>query len=93
MVHAQRTANVVHHLNPVPYRASFFREKLHLDQNEKLCMYGTVHILAVDGYSGKIIIGIYYHTQKESYCNIQIFVSPSPPNSWHLATNKNGPWN
>ena len=55
MAHAQRTANVVHHLNPVPYRASFFGEKLHLDQNEKLCMYGIVHILAVDGYSRKIV--------------------------------------
>ena len=55
MAHAQRTANVVHHLNPVPYRGSFFGEKLHLDQNEKLCMYGIVHILAVDGYSRKIV--------------------------------------
>lgn len=29
--------------------------KLHLDQNEKLNMYGVTHILAIDGYSKKIV--------------------------------------
>lgn len=29
--------------------------KLHLDQNEKLVMFGVTHVLAVDGYSSKII--------------------------------------
>lgn len=29
--------------------------KLHLDQNEKLVMFGVMHVLAVDGYSSKII--------------------------------------
>ena len=53
--HAQRVANIVHHINPVPYRATFFGEKLHFDQNEKLNMYGVVHVLAVDGYSRKIV--------------------------------------
>ena len=42
-------------VNPVPYRADFFGEKLHLDQNEELVMYGVVHVLAIDGYSRKLV--------------------------------------
>ena len=38
-------------LNRVPYRADHFGQKLHLDQNEKVAMYGVTHALAVDGYS------------------------------------------
>ncbi len=29
--------------------------KLHLDQNEKLGMFGVTHVLAVDGYSSKTV--------------------------------------
>lgn len=29
--------------------------ELHLDQNEKPGMFGVVHVLAVDGYSSKIV--------------------------------------
>lgn len=29
--------------------------KLHLDQNEKLAMFGVTHILAIDGLSKKIV--------------------------------------
>ena len=43
------------HLNPVPYHASYFGQKLHIDQNEKLVMFGVTHICATDGYSGKIV--------------------------------------
>ena len=42
-------------LNPVPYRAAYFGEKLHIDQNEKIIMYGVTHVCAVDGFSGKIV--------------------------------------
>ena len=42
-------------MNPVPYRARFYGEKIHLDQNEKLVMYGIVHVVAVDGYSRKVV--------------------------------------
>ena len=38
--------------NPVPYSAKYFG---HIDQNEKLCMFGVTHIMAVDGFSGKIV--------------------------------------
>ena len=40
--------------NPVPY-AKYFGHKVHLDQNEKLCMFGVTRVLAVDGFSGKIV--------------------------------------
>ena len=43
------------HINPRPYVAHFFGHKLHVDQNEKIVMFGVVHILAIDGYSGKIV--------------------------------------
>ena len=42
-------------LNPRPYRATYFGEKLHIDQNEKLVMFGVTHVCAIDGYSGKIV--------------------------------------
>ncbi|KAL1277198.1 hypothetical protein QQF64_023871 [Cirrhinus molitorella] len=42
-------------LNPVPYHAEDMGHKLHLDQNEKLGMFGVTHVLAVDGYSSKIV--------------------------------------
>ena len=49
--HYHRTLTTQRHINPAPYRASYFGEKLHFDQNEKLNMYGVVHILAIDGFS------------------------------------------
>lgn len=42
-------------LNPVPYQADYFGHKLHVDQNEKLVMFGVTHICGIDGYSGKIV--------------------------------------
>jgi hypothetical protein len=33
----------------------YFGRKLHLDQNEKLVMFGMTHVIAVDGYSGKVV--------------------------------------
>lgn len=42
-------------MNPIPYISKYFGHKLHIDQNEKISMFGVTHILAVDGYSGKIM--------------------------------------
>ena len=42
-------------LNPVPYQALYYGEKLHVDQNEKLVHFGVTHVLAVDGFSRKIV--------------------------------------
>ena len=41
--------------NPISYSADYFGEKVHIDQNEKLVMFGVTHVCAVDGYSGKIV--------------------------------------
>ncbi|XP_029939783.1 uncharacterized protein LOC115382217 isoform X2 [Salarias fasciatus] len=42
-------------LNPVPYHAECMGHKLHLDQNEKLGMFGATHVVAVDGFSSNIV--------------------------------------
>uniref|UniRef100_A0A1A8SPT9 Uncharacterized protein n=1 Tax=Nothobranchius rachovii TaxID=451742 RepID=A0A1A8SPT9_9TELE len=39
----------------LPYHVEYMGHKLHLDQNEKLVMFGVTHVLAVDGYSSKIV--------------------------------------
>ena len=40
--------------NPKVYKADYFEHKLHLDQSEKLVMYGVTHVVASDGYFGMI---------------------------------------
>lgn len=42
-------------LNPTPYYAGYMGHKLHIDQNEKLCMFGVTHVMAVDGYSKRVV--------------------------------------
>lgn len=49
------TQRSVHSTHPVVYTARYFGEKVHIDQNEKLILFGVTHICAVDGYSGKIV--------------------------------------
>ena len=53
--HERRRHSIVDTTNPVRYHASGFGHKLHLDQNEKLVMFGVTHVLGVDGYSGMIV--------------------------------------
>ena len=53
--HSRRMSNTHKQTNPIPYRADYFGQKVHIDQNEKLVMFGVTHICAVDGYSGKIV--------------------------------------
>ena len=53
--HYRRQNTVMRLVNPIPYTAAYFGEKLHIDQNEKLIMYGATHVCAVDGFSGKIV--------------------------------------
>jgi len=42
-------------LNPFPHTADCFGHKVHVDQNEKLVMYGVTHVCARDGFSGKVV--------------------------------------
>ncbi len=53
--YASRRHNTNRLLNPLTYRAHHFGEKLHLDQNEKCAMFGVTHVLAIDGFSRKIV--------------------------------------
>lgn len=53
--HSQRMDTATRSLNPIPYSADYFGHKLHVDQNEKLVMYGVTHVCAIDGYSSKIV--------------------------------------
>lgn len=53
--YAARRTNAVNRLNPGRYSANYFGHKLHLDQNEKLCAFGVTHVIARDGFSGKIV--------------------------------------
>ena len=50
-----RCVDIYRVLNPAPYRVSYYGEKLHLDQNEKIMMHDVTHVLAVDGYSRKVV--------------------------------------
>ena len=52
--HAHRN-RAIQRLNPIPYYASHFGHKLHVDQNKKLVMYGVTHICAVDSFTGKVV--------------------------------------
>ena len=40
--------------NTVPYQAAYSGHKLHMDQNEKLAMFGVTHVVAIDGFSSCI---------------------------------------
>ena len=42
-------------LNLKCYNADDFGHKIHMDQNEKLKMFGVTHVMARDGYSGMIV--------------------------------------
>ena len=42
-------------MNLIPYRVTAHGEKLHLDKNEKVVMYGMTHVVAIDGYSRKLV--------------------------------------
>ena len=55
--HARRQTDTARQINPIPYRADYFGHKLHVDQNEKLEMYGVVHVVAIDGHSRFITSG------------------------------------
>ncbi len=39
----------------MPYHAEYMGHKLHLDQNEKMVMFGVTHVVAIDGFSSQIV--------------------------------------
>ena len=50
--------NTIDRDNPIIYDALYFGKILHLDQNEKLGMFGVTYVTALDIYSGKIVAGV-----------------------------------
>ena len=52
---SERHFKAARNLNPKPYHSDYFGQKLHVDQIEKLVMYGTTHVIARDGYSGMVL--------------------------------------
>ena len=53
--HGQRQRGTERLRNPVPYFTEYAGHKLHMDQNEKFAEFGLTHVMATDGYSGKIV--------------------------------------
>ena len=53
--HLLRQTGHIDRTNPCLYRSEYFGQKVHIDQNEKLVMYGVTYVLARDGFSGKIV--------------------------------------
>ncbi len=51
LYHQQRLWGAERQTNPLPYSAEYYGHKLHIDQNEKLVMYGVTHVCCIDGYS------------------------------------------
>ena len=49
--HERRQSNTVRMISPIPYRANYFGQKLHINQNKKLVMYRVTHVVAKDGHS------------------------------------------
>ena len=56
-------------LNPKCYNADYFGHKVHIDQNEKLKMFGVTHAMARDGYSGLIVAFFTMHVKN----NLKIY--------------------
>ena len=42
-------------LNPKVYSTKYIGDKIHYDQDEKLGIFGFVHVCASDGFSSKIV--------------------------------------
>lgn len=53
--HERRTTRTERQTNPIPYSSKYFGNKVHIDQNEKLVLFGVTHVCAVDGYSGMVV--------------------------------------
>ena len=56
--HQRRQTNTTRLTNPIPYKADYFGLKLHIDQNEKLVMYGVTHVTTINGHSRFVFCGV-----------------------------------
>ena len=94
--HHQRCTSTAKLLNPIPYSADYFGHKIHIDQNEKLVMYGVTHVCARDGFSGKVVgfvtmpvknnVEIYTHLFRYSEIYITVRTCVTRRISWFIYT-------
>ena len=56
--HQRRQTNIARLTNPIPYKANYFGLKLHIDQNQKLVMYGVTHVTVIHGHSQFVLCGV-----------------------------------
>ena len=56
--HQRRQTNTARLTNPIPYKANYFGLKLHIDQNQKLVMYGVTHVTVIHGHSQFVLCGV-----------------------------------
>lgn len=76
--HRERAHDLLDRTNPVPYHASYFGYKLHMDQNEKIAQeYGVTHVHALDGCS-RMVLGFITIPKNNrcSYTNIYLGKDP-----------------
>ena len=52
MLVSEKKSNIVDRTNPISYNLMYFGHKLHINQKEKLIMFGVTHFIAVDLYTG-----------------------------------------
>ena len=55
--HARQQMDTVCQTNTIPYRADYFGQKLHVDENKKMEIYGVVHVVTIDMHSHYITCG------------------------------------
>jgi len=53
--HNSRQRGMEKLINPSSYHAPYFGYNLHVDQNEKIEMYGVVYVAAIDGQSAFVV--------------------------------------
>ena len=84
--HHRRQSLTARQVNPIPYSASYFGHKLHADQNEKLGMFGVTHVLAIDGYSRKVVgfVSMPVKNNIEIYKHLFRYIHTSMLNLSHL---------
>ena len=82
--HYRRCTSTARLLNPTPYCADYFGHKIHIDQNEKLVMYGVTHVCARDGFSGKVVelVSMPVKNNIEIYAHIYRYVAKCTLVEW-----------
>ena len=71
--HARLQTDTVRQTNTIPYRADYFGHKLHVDQNEKLEIYGVVHVVATAGHSRYIMCGAKMSTKNNKIIYAEVY--------------------